>query len=95
MLVAAKQENPKESWTIKVFTNDDREKTWVHRKDTAMVDGSPFVAASAVYVIGGREELKISRSEDWGETWSDPVALTKGKLWYSCPGSAVVSSGRI
>ena len=60
-----------------------------------MVDGFPFAAESSVYVIGGRDDLTISRSDDGGDTWSDPVALTRGRLWYSYPGSAVVSNGRI
>jgi len=93
MLAADKREEQR--WTIKVFTSDDRGRTWSHRKDMAMVDGFSFVAGSSVYFIGGRYDLKISRSDDWGDTWSEPIALTEGKQWYSYPGSAVEANGRI
>lgn len=95
-MLLVEHEGPAERrWTVKVFTSDDSGGTWTHRKDMAMVDGFPFVAGSSVYVIGGRDELVIARSDDGGHTWSDPVPITSGKQWYSYPGSAVVSNGRI
>jgi hypothetical protein len=45
-------------------------------------------------VIGGREDLFISRSED-GTTWSDLVALRTGRSWYSFPGPPLRGGGRI
>jgi len=95
MLVADKGEAAEDPWTVKVFSSDDGGETWVHRKDMAMVDSFPFVAGSSVYVIGGRYDLNISRSDDWGDTWSEPVPLTKDRQWYSYPGSAVTTNGRI
>jgi len=81
-------------WLVSVFTSDDRGTTWTRRKDLPMVDGQPFAAGGAVYVVGGREDLVISRSED-GTTWSDPVPLKTGKQWYSFPGLPIRMNGRI
>ncbi|MEW6359529.1 MAG: sialidase family protein [Planctomycetota bacterium] len=78
----------------KVFSSDDRGKTWVHRKDMAMVNGYPFAAGRSAYVIGGMYGLTISRSDDGGDTWSDPAVLAEGK-WYSVSGSVEESNGRI
>lgn len=95
MLHAGPLADKQRSWTVKVHTSDDRGRTWVHRTDVAMIDCFPFVAGSTVYVIGGRYDLTIVRSDDGGGTWSAPAKLTDGKLWYSHPGSAVYSGGRI
>lgn len=36
----------------------------------------PFVAGNSVYVLGQHGRLVILRSDDWGETWSEPCFLT-------------------
>ena len=95
MLHAGTKSDKQREWTVKVHTSDDRGHTWAHRTDVAMIDCFPFVAGSSVYVIGGRYDLTIVKSDDCGETWSAPVKLTKDKLWYSHPGSAVYSNGRV
>jgi hypothetical protein len=95
MLHAGTDSQEQREWTVKVHTSDDRGRTWVRRTDVSMIDCFPFAAGSAVYVIGGRYDLSIVRSLDEGATWSVPVKLTEGKLWYSHPGSAVYSGGRI
>ncbi|OGV62696.1 MAG: hypothetical protein A3K19_13610 [Lentisphaerae bacterium RIFOXYB12_FULL_65_16] len=82
-------------WVVGVYTSDDAGASWEHRKDLPMVDGQPFTAGDAVYVIGGREDLMISRSDDQGSTWSDLVPLGTGRLWYSFPGMPVRANGRI
>ena len=82
-------------WLVQGYTSDDGGKTWVRRTDIPMVDGFPFVAGSTVYIIGGRDDLKIAKSDDWGDTWSEAVPLETGKLWYSYPGSTVCANGRI
>ena len=95
MLHAGTDAEKQREWTVKIHTSDDRGGTWSHRADVAMIDCFPFAAGSSVYVIGGRHDLTIVRSDDQGTTWSAPVKLTKGKLWYCHPGSAVVARGRI
>lgn len=81
-------------WVVSVFTSDDGGASWVHRKDLPMVDGQPFAAGGAVYVIGGREDLFISRSED-GTTWTELAPLKTGRQWYSFPGPPIRLNGRI
>ncbi len=95
MLHAGVESKRQREWTVKVFTSDNRGRTWIHRKDVSMIDCFPFVAGSAVYVIGGRYDLKILKSLDEGTTWSEPAKLTQDKLWYSHPGSAVYANGRV
>jgi len=95
MLHAGKETDGDRPWTVKVYTSDDRGRNWVHRTDVRMIDSFPFVAGSTVYVIGGRHDLRILKSVDHGDTWSAPVKLTEGKLWYSHPGSAVYANGRV
>lgn len=95
LLVKDSRPEAGDEWLVRAYTSDDRGGTWVHRADFPMVDGYPFVAGSSVYIIGGRDDLKIARSEDCGETWSDAVPLQTGKLWYSFPGSVACANGRL
>jgi len=95
LLVKDSRPEAKEEWLVRGCTSDDSGATWVHRTDIPMVDGFPFVAGSSVYIIGGRDDLKIARSADWGETWSRAAPLKTDRLWYSFPGSIVRVNGRI
>lgn len=95
LLVKDRRPEADEEWLVRGYTSDDRGATWVHRTDIPMVDGFPFVAGSSVYIIGGRDDLKIARSDDWGETWSEAVPLETGRMWYSFPGSIVRANGRV
>jgi len=95
LLVFDQRDEAEHEWLVKAYTSDDGGATWTHRKDLPMVDGFPFVAGSSVYIIGGRDDLQIARSDDAGETWTDLIPLQTGKLWYSFPGSTVTTRGRI
>ena len=95
MLHAGSDLKKQREWTVKVHTSDDRGRTWARRVEVPMIDCFPFAAGSSVYVIGGRHDLTIIRSDDQGTTWTPPVKLTTGKLWYCHPGSAVFANGRI
>ena len=95
MLHAGSDVEKQREWTVKVHSSDDRGHTWTHRTDVAMIDCFPFVTGSSVYVIGGRHDLTIVRSDDEGTTWTAPAKLTSGKLWYCHPGSAVFARGRV
>ncbi len=95
MLHAGADTEKQREWTVRVHTSDDRGRTWIHRVDVPMIDCFPFAAGASVYVIGGRHDLTIIRSDDQGTTWSPPVKLTAGKLWYCHPGSAVFTRERI
>lgn len=95
MLHAGPKSEDDRPWTVKVHTSDDGGGSWRHRVDVDMIDCFPFEAGSSLYVIGGRRDLTIVRSDDRGNTWSAPIQLTENKLWYCHPGSAVRANGRI
>ena len=73
------------AWQGKVFTSDDRGRTWTHRADYPFLHARPFAAGKALYVLGQAGDLTIARSDDDGLTWSQPVALTRGQTWHQAP----------
>ena len=60
-----------------------------------MVDGFPFVAGATVYIIRGRDDLKIARLDDGGMTWTEATPLQTGRKWYSYSASIVYANDRI
>ncbi|MBP1991457.1 sialidase family protein [Paenibacillus eucommiae] len=72
-------------WSGKVFTSDDRGSTWTHKTDFPFMHARPFTAGSSLYVLGHCHDLTIMRSDDEGETWSEPVRLTDGQEWHQAP----------
>jgi len=82
-------------WCGKVFTSDDRGRTWVHRTDMPMLHARPFVAGDALYVLGHSGDLIIMRSDDAGETWHEPVAFTEGQHWHQAPCNVHYARGRV
>ncbi len=69
----------------KAFTSDDHGKTWTHRLDFPFLHARPFVAGESLYILGHRGDLMVVRSDDWGETWTDPVELTDKQSWHQAP----------
>lgn len=69
----------------KIFVSDDRGESWRHVADTPMRHARPFVSGNSVYVLGHANDLTIVRSDDEGETWGEPVALTNGQIWHQAP----------
>ncbi len=69
----------------KAFTSDDHGRTWTHRVDMPLLHARPFVAGTSLYVLGHYGDLVIVRSDDWGETWSEPATLTDGQHWHQAP----------
>lgn len=66
----------------KIFTSDDRGKTWIHRADFPFLHARPFVAGDSVYVLGQARDLMVIRSDDAGNTWSPAAKLTDGESWH-------------
>lgn len=58
-----------------IFLSDDGENFRFIRHFPAG-HARPFVAGNSVYVLGQHGRLVILRSDDWGETWSEPCFLT-------------------
>ncbi len=79
----------------KIFTSDDGGATWVHRADFPFMHARPFVAGEHLYVLGHCGDLMIMRSDDWGETWGEPVKLTEGQSWHQAPCNVLYAHGKV
>ena len=69
----------------KAFVSDDHGRTWRHVLDAPLFHARPFVAGKSLYILGHANDLTIIRSDDWGETWSEPAKLTSGQFWHQAP----------
>jgi len=77
----------------KIFTSDDRGRTWAHRADFPFIHARPFVAGKSLYVLGHAGDLMIIRSDDNGLTWSEPARLTEGESWHQAPCNVHYANG--
>jgi hypothetical protein len=75
------QRGAKEIVQGKIFTSDDRGRTWIHRADFPLFHATPFVAGKSLYLLGQAGDLKIMFSLDEGATWSPVSKLTDGQFW--------------
>lgn len=65
-----------------VYASDDHGKSWGFKTNFPIVHARAFVAGKSLYVLGHAGNLRIICSDDWGETWSEPVDLTNGQIWH-------------
>lgn len=79
----------------RVFSSDNRGRTWTQRAKPAMMHARPFAAGESVYVLGHAGDLKVIRSQDQGDTWSEPAALTSGQTWHQAPSNVHYHDGRV
>jgi hypothetical protein len=82
-------------WFGKVFVSDDSGRTWTHKTDFPFMHARPFVAGKSLYVLGHCNVLMIIRSDDDGETWSEPVALSESQVWHQAPSNEHYAKGNI
>lgn len=66
----------------RIFTSDDRGKTWAERGKFPYVHARPFEAGGRLYVLGHSGDLMVVRSDDGGQTWSAPSKLSEGQKWH-------------
>ncbi|MBT3267589.1 exo-alpha-sialidase [Candidatus Poribacteria bacterium] len=83
--LAAREGVPGLDMLGRIYTSDDRGRTWTHRGDFAGMHARPFCAGGRVYVLGHRRHLIAIRSDDDGTTWSETRALTTGGYWHQAP----------
>lgn len=82
-------------WKGRVYTSDDHGATWTFRAEMPLGHARPFFAGDALYIIGHQGKLGIVRSEDHGETWSDPAWLSKKPGWHQAPCNVHYTRGRV
>ena len=63
------------AWQGLIFTSDDRGHSWTRRAIFPFMQARPFVAGRSLYVLGHAGDLAVIRSDDEGETWSEPREL--------------------
>ncbi len=80
-------------WQGRIYTSDDRGRTWDFRAYYPFMHARPFVAGESVYVLGHARDLMIVRSDDAGETWSGPSRLTDGQFWHQAPCNVHYANG--
>ena len=82
-------------WRGRIFTSDDRGKTWTLKGYTPLNHARPFVAGNSVYILGHRGDLGVVRSDDNGDTWSEASWLTQKQHWHQAPCNVHYMRGRI
>lgn len=82
-------------WLGKLFVSDDKGRTWQHRTDFPFMHARPFVAGDSVYVLGHCHDLAVIRSDDGGDTWSEPALLTQGQMWHQAPSNVLLAKGNV
>ena len=78
-----------------IFTSDDHGATWTMRARFPFTQARPFVAGKSLYVIGQGTDLMIMRSQNWGDTWSEPALLTQGQRWHQAPSNVHYENGNV
>ncbi len=72
----------------KICISDDKGETWRITCEENFFHGSLFESGGSIYILATSKErdynLIVIRSDDEGETWSEPSQLTLGERWMHC-----------
>lgn len=79
----------------RVCISGDGGDTWKEKTTFPFVHARPFVVGNVIYVLGQGRDLMIIRSDDNGETWSEPVKLTEGQKWHQAPCNVHYAHGNV
>lgn len=79
----------------RIYVSDDRGESWRQVAEAPFCHARPFVAGNSVYVLGHLGNLRILRSDDDGETWSQCVHLTEGDNWHQAPSNVCYAGDRV
>ncbi|RKN85255.1 sialidase family protein [Paenibacillus ginsengarvi] len=79
----------------KVFISDDDGAMWRFTADFPFMHARPFLAGGSLYVLGHCVDIQIIRSDDGGETWTEPVVLTAEGDWHQAPCNVHYARGNI
>lgn len=91
--VAAHRSGRDRSWQGRVYSSDDGGTTWQLRHRFPFMHARPFLAGGRLYVLGQAEDLFVIASDDGGETWSEPMALSEGESWHQAPSNVHYANG--
>ncbi|HJP29009.1 MAG: sialidase family protein [Candidatus Latescibacteria bacterium] len=83
------------AWQGRVWTSDDHGASWQERALFPFMHARPFAAGGRVYILGHDADLTVMASDDDGETWGDPVALTEGEHWHQSACNVHRARGRV
>lgn len=81
---------------IRVLLSDDKGKTW--RWTSAripMMHEILFKAGESLYMVGHSGRLLITRSDDNGETWSEPTILCPEPRWHQSCTPVDIHDGKV
>ena len=80
-------------WQGRIYTSDDHGRTWTSRGAFPFLHARPFVVGKSIYVLGHAGDLMVVRSDDGGETWSQPSRLTDGEHWHQSAANVWYANG--
>lgn len=75
----------------------DGGRSWQRLPDLPLAEGTPFVVGSELYMFTQprqHEDVYFMRSDDEGETWSDPAKVLEGAFW-NCQTNMVVREDQL
>ena len=81
---------------IRVLLSDDKGRTW--RETPAripMMHEILFKAGSSLYMVGHSGRLLVTRSDDNGQTWSDPAVLCPEPRWHQSCTAVDIYDGKV
>jgi len=77
-----------------VLTSDDGGVTWIERNRAVIGQARLFAAGDAIYQLGSGSRMRIMRSDDQGETWSEPEVLDT-RAWHQTASNVWHANGRV
>ncbi|MAS93186.1 MAG: hypothetical protein CMO55_08315 [Verrucomicrobiales bacterium] len=92
-----KESHDKEDWksTTRILISDDKGKSWKETGRVEMVHSRTFIAGDALYAIGKSRDVRISRSDDHGETWTKSVPITDDGIYHQSSCNVHYAKGNV
>lgn len=93
---------PKRPGVVHILCSGDGGETWERLRSLEYFTAMPWTHDGALYLFAHRDgrgryrndDLALHRSEDCGQTWSEPLTLFEGHFW-NCPTGIVVHNGHV
>ncbi len=75
----------------------DGGRSWQSLPDLPLAEGTPFIVEDKLYMFTQprqHQDVYFMRSDDEGETWSDPAMVLEGAFW-NCQTNMVIRDGQL